>query len=91
MGSKPGKLGLQPPAGSPFEERRWLFKPTTIQHEHDREFLKGDDWADVRVEPVGDRDGPVHLRLLCALEAQWPTEWASPMSGPEFEVLPPSG
>jgi hypothetical protein len=52
MGSKPGKLWLQPPAGSPFEERRWLFKPTTIQREHDREFLKGDDWAEKLVAEV---------------------------------------
>jgi hypothetical protein len=52
MGSKPGKLWLQPPGGSPFEERRWLFKPTTTQREHDREFLKGDDWAEKLVAEV---------------------------------------
>src|SRR5215218_8447104 len=52
MGSKPGKLWLQPPAGSPFAERRWLFKPTTIQRERDREFLKGDDWAEKLVAEV---------------------------------------
>ena len=51
----------------------------------------GPTGVDVHVEHVGDRDGPVHLRLLCTLEAQWPTDWASPMSGPEFEVLPLSG
>jgi hypothetical protein len=44
--------------------------------------------VDVRIEHDGVRDAPVHLRLLCALEAQWPTDWAPPMSGPDLELMP---
>lgn len=38
----------------------------------------------VIVEHVGDRSGPVHLRLLCALRAHWPHDEEFPFSGPEF-------
>ena len=38
----------------------------------------------VTVEHVGERSGPVHLRLLCALQARWPHDEELPFSGPEF-------
>jgi hypothetical protein len=72
MGSKPGKLWLQPPAGSPFAERRWLFKPTTIQRERDREFLKGDDWAEKLVAEVA------HLLGVSAAPVELATRRGSP-------------
>lgn len=40
------------------------------------------------VEHVGDRDGPVHLRLLCRLEMAWPFD-EPPFAGPEFELMEP--
>jgi len=46
MGSKPGKIWLAVSPGLHVAEGRWLFKPTTTQVEHDRQFLKGDDWAE---------------------------------------------
>ncbi len=47
MGSKPDKVWLRPPRGGPMpHDRSWLFKPTTRQRERDREYLKGDDWAE---------------------------------------------
>jgi hypothetical protein len=46
MGSKPDKVWLEAPSASTCEDGRWLFKPTTVQHEKGRRFLKGDDWAE---------------------------------------------
>lgn len=47
-------------------------------------------WTDVTViaEHIGNRGGPVHLRLLCQLAVPWPFE-DTPFSGPEFELLVP--
>lgn len=47
-------------------------------------------WRDavVAVEHVGERAGPVHLRLLCRLEVPWPFAEA-PFSGPEFDLVEP--
>jgi len=42
------------------------------------------------VERVGDREGPVHQRLLCRLTVRWPSE-TPPFSGPEFELAATSG
>ena len=39
----------------------------------------------VRVEHIGDRDGPIHLRLLCRMEARWPEGRPAPFSGPDYE------
>lgn len=47
MGSKPNKIWVRDPSAAATDpDRSWLFKPTTIQHEHDRQYLKGDDWAE---------------------------------------------
>lgn len=42
----------------------------------------------VTVERVGDRSGPVHLRLLCRIEVEW-REPGPVLSGPEYETLGP--
>lgn len=42
LGSKPHKTWLR----SSDDDRKWLFKPRTMQLETDREFPKGDDWAE---------------------------------------------
>lgn len=42
--------------------------------------------ASVVVERIGDRSGPVHHRLLCRLEADWPQP-GPVLSGPEFDLL----
>jgi hypothetical protein len=47
----------------------------------------GPSSVEVRVAHVGHRDGPVHLRLLCALEARWPAVCQRPFTGPEFEPI----
>ncbi|HUP71393.1 MAG TPA: HIRAN domain-containing protein [Acidimicrobiales bacterium] len=51
----------------------------------------GPDAVEVHVEHIGDREGPVHLRLLCALESRWPGGAVMPFSGPDFEPLPERG
>jgi len=47
----------------------------------------GPDGIEVQVEHVGNPDGPVHLRLLCALAARWPADCAPPFRGPDFEPV----
>ena len=42
----------------------------------------------VTVELIGDRSGPVHLRLLCRLEVEW-RDTGPVLSGPEYELLGP--
>jgi hypothetical protein len=43
----------------------------------------------VCVEHIGRRDGPAHLRLLCALDARWPERAALPLSG--LDPVPTTG
>ena len=38
------------------------------------------------VAHIGDRNGPSHLRLLCALVVRWPYGFP-PLGGPDFEAL----
>ncbi len=47
----------------------------------------GPSAVDVRAEHVGARNGPIHLRLLCQLHAQWPHAQVWPFAGPEVEVV----
>ncbi len=42
---------------------------------------------DIRVEHIGARNGPIHLRVLCGLQVRWPEMRPWPFSGPEFEVI----
>lgn len=51
--------------------------------------LENDPGPLVTVERVGDRSGPVHLRLLCRLEVEW-RDTRSVLSGPEYEMLGPA-
>jgi uncharacterized protein YegP (UPF0339 family) len=46
----------------------------------------GLDAVRVSVEHIGDRSGPSHLRLLCALAARWPDD-VPPLADPDFQPL----
>lgn len=41
----------------------------------------------VRVEHIAERDGPSHLRLLCRLTADWPTDRPWPFAEAEFAPM----
>ena len=46
MGSKPDKLWLRDPDSHDDGPVSWLFKPRGIQREEDRQFPRGEDWAE---------------------------------------------
>jgi len=56
---------------------------TPLVHEPRSAF--GDDAIEITVARIGQREGPVHQRLLCHLDVRWPNE-VGPFSGPEFEL-----
>ncbi len=56
-----------------------------VEHVHELRDLNGVD-PELRVEHMNDQSVAAHMRLLCRLQAPWPTGYV-PFSGPEFQTL----